>query len=150
MSWLAPGWPLAGFGDCRPRPPAAPRDRAVIVGGKRMAARIATFVLGIWLLATGVAVGNLAHLAVPQWIAGAVIMAAEVCALKFGPFRWVSFLVGVWLVIQPFVLAVHSPLAAFNSYSVGLLVMVLAGQATHPASYLEPTSFDRDVLGRRT
>jgi hypothetical protein len=109
-----------------------------------MAARIATFILGVWLVATGLSFGG--TMGIAQTIAGLVVMAAEIIAYwRIDAFRWISFAVGLWLIAQPFVLPVASAAAAFNSYTVGLLVMVLAAQATHPATYKEPPTYNREL-----
>jgi hypothetical protein len=89
-------------------------------------------VLGAWLFISPWALGY-AGLRAPawnSWIFGAVVALLSIAALvQFAPWEeWVNFVIGVWLLISPWVLgyAQSSRAALWDAVIVGLIVGGLA------------------------
>lgn len=111
--------------------------------------RIATIGVGVWLFVTGVQVPYLAHSQIPQFLVALGIVVAEIIALRIDAVRWVSFVLGGWLAVAPLVLAYPGPLGALNSFAAGLVVLVLAAHPTVPATYEDPTTYNRELYAKQ-
>ncbi|MGC4114681.1 MAG: hypothetical protein QM765_08745 [Myxococcales bacterium] len=109
-------------------------------------ARITTLVLAVWLFLTGVEIQALSRAAVPQYLVALAILVAEVVALRWDPARWASFLAAAWLVCAPLALGYRGALEALNSFTCGLIILVLASRANHAATYSEPTTLQRELF----
>jgi hypothetical protein len=89
-----------------------------------------SWLLGIWLCLSPWTLGfgldpNATETTV---VGGLLIIAAEVVTLSvFRPWEeWINVVLGVWLIICPWIVGVDVPVASANLIIVGLLVMVLA------------------------
>jgi len=101
--------------------------------------------VAVWLFLSGVEVPSLRQALVPQYLVALGILVAEVVALRFDPARWVSFVLGAWLIVAPLALGYPGWIGAFNSFGCGLVVCVLASRANRAATYSEPPTMQREI-----
>lgn len=98
-------------------------------------ARFASMLVAGWLLYSGLAVEALAAGPVPLWLVGAVVLLAEIVAVRVDLVRWVSFVAGVWLLFAPWVLDYPPGMATGSAFVSGVLLLVFSQQATRPSTY---------------
>ena len=91
-----------------------------------MWARIASALLGVWLMAAPAALGYAGPARTNDRIAGPAAATVAIIAIweVTRPVRWANLLIGGWLAIAPVVLGYQS-VAAVNSVAVGLLLAAL-------------------------
>ncbi len=98
-------------------------------------ARFASMLIAGWLLYSGLAVEALGWGPVPLWAVGAVVLLAEIAALRFDLVRWVSFAAGLWLLFAPMVMNYPPGLETLTPLAAGVLLLAFSQQATRPATY---------------
>jgi hypothetical protein len=99
-----------------------------------MWARLHNVVLGVWLMSSpgifpkdyDVAVSTNNHICGPVVLACALVGLHEVAR----GLRWVNLLIGVWLLIAPWVLDYHT-LPTVNGMITGVLIIAAAGVRGH-------------------
>ena len=92
-----------------------------------MWARIAGFVLGLWLMAAPAVIGYADPARTNDHIMGPIAAGFAFIAIwqLMRPFRWIGLVVGAWLLAAPWVLG-YGTAPTVNSLVVGLLLAVLA------------------------
>ena len=91
-----------------------------------MWARIASALLGVWLMAAPAVLGYVGPARTSDRIAGPVAATIAIVAIweVTRPMRWANLVIAVWLVIAPAVLGYHLA-AAIDSIAVGVLLAAL-------------------------
>ena len=92
-----------------------------------MWARIASFVLGLWLMAAPAVIGYADAARTNDHIVGPVVASFAFIAIwqLMRPLRWIELIVGAWLLAVPWILG-YGTVPAINSLVVGLLLAALA------------------------
>lgn len=87
-----------------------------------------TSLLGIWLMFTRLIYGTEGAMANSDHLAGSLLITIAVLAMAevARPLRFLNIIIGLWLIIAPWVLSGGSDAAAIGSVIVGLLVIVLS------------------------
>jgi hypothetical protein len=101
-----------------------------------MWARLINTSLGIWLMAAPAVLGYGDPVAVSDRVVGPVIAAVGIMAISdvLRPLRWISTVVGVWVVLAPWALGAATTDTAVNGALVGLIVAGLStvrGEVRH-------------------
>ena len=94
-----------------------------------MWARITSFVLGVWLMADPAFLTYADPAArTNDHIVGPVVAGFAFVAMwqLMRPLRWSELVVGVWLLVAPWILGYDTVVSTINSLIVGLLLAVLA------------------------
>jgi SPW repeat len=91
-----------------------------------MWARIASFVLGLWLMAAPAVIGYADPARTNDHIVGPVVAGFAFIAIwqLMRPLRWIGLVVGAWLLAAPWILE-YGTTPTVNSLVVGLLLAVL-------------------------
>jgi hypothetical protein len=92
-----------------------------------MWARVASVLLGLWLMAAPAVLGYGRLAADNDHVIGPLVVAFATVAMSavLRSLRWVSVALGGWLLLGPWLLG-HPPLALVNDLVVGLLLIALA------------------------
>jgi hypothetical protein len=92
-----------------------------------MWARIASFALGLWLMAAPALIGYADLARTNDHIMGPIAAGSAFIAIwqLMRPLRWIELVVGAWLLAAPWILE-YGTAPTVNSLVVGLLLAVLA------------------------
>ena len=92
-----------------------------------MWARIASFVLGLWLMAAPALIGYADLARTIDHIMGPIAAGSAFIAIwqLMRPLRWIGLVVGAWLLAAPWILE-YGTVPTVNSLVVGLLLAALA------------------------
>ncbi len=115
----------------RPQTPAKPRSRpgdAIPWGFTLPWNLLTSFVLGIWLMASPSVLDTTGGLATSSFILGPMIAAFSVIALAevFRAVRYLNVLLGLGLMITPWLVMESSDVSMGNNLVVGLLIILLS------------------------
>lgn len=93
-----------------------------------MWARFCSVALGVWLMSSPAVLGLSQAAATNNHIVGPLVVTAALVALSevTKPVRWVNLLLGVWLLLAPWLLSGFTEVARINSLLVGGVLIPLA------------------------
>ena len=101
-----------------------------------MWARIASFVLGIWLMVAPSVLGYADPARINDHIVGPVVFGFAFIAIwqLMQPLRWIELIAGAWLLAAPWIFG-YETAPTINNIVVGLLLAVLAFLGAKTSKY---------------